>query len=144
MSFGSLAALPLTPGMMRVISPTGRCRQRSHVESLCHRRPPCDRSKRWRERKIERERGRSGDFDRIKEGRGGATVGTQQASNYLPTGALTPWKRSILSRAGLSCLHMACMLSYGQLLTALSLWIGWVKKAMEHDYIPGVFHEPPE
>lgn len=53
--------------MMRVILLTGRGRQGSHVE---------------------RERERERDFDGIKERRGGVTVGAQQASNYLPTGAL--------------------------------------------------------
>lgn len=55
--------------MMRVILLTGRGRQGSHVE------------------KQEREREGVG-VDGIKERRGGVTVGAQQASNYLPTGAL--------------------------------------------------------
>lgn len=59
------------PVMMKVILLTGQDRQCSHVE------------------KQEWERQRGG-FEGIKGRRGGVTVGNQQASNYLPTGDLTP------------------------------------------------------
>lgn len=115
--------------LMRVISLTDTDRQGSHVESLCHSRLLCHRSQRPRMR--ERERGGTRDSNGIKERSRGVTMGAKQASNYLPTGALTPWKRSAAlqsSRAGLSCHHLACMLSYGQLLVACHYGLMGLKK----------------
>lgn len=92
--------------VMRLIVLTARGRWSSHVESL---RAACSVTREW-------ARGQTRDFDGIKgcEKGGCVTVEIQQASNYLPTGALTPWKRSALFRAGISCLNMTFMLSYGQ------------------------------
>lgn len=41
-------------------------------------------------RERERDAGWGGDLDGVKERRGGVTAGAQQASNYLPSGDLTP------------------------------------------------------